>query len=74
MGIKMLLVVLLCTTQAALSAGKNAANTNYANYSICLPRSSAFNAYLDSRGCLEEIFKRMGKRFHFLRNDKKFVK
>ena len=65
MGIKMLLVVLLCMTQAALNAGKNAGNTDYTNYSICLPRSPAFNAYLDSRGCLEEIFKRVGKDFTF---------
>lgn len=59
----MLLVVLLCMTQAALSAGKNEGNTNYTN--IFLPRSSAFNAYSDSRECLEEIFKRVGKEFFF---------
>lgn len=61
----MLLVVLLCMTQAALSAGKNEGNINYTNYSIFLPRSRAFNAYLDSRECLEEIFKRVGKEFFF---------
>ena len=65
MRIKMLLVVLLCMTQAALSAGKNEGNTNYTNYSIFLSRSSAFNAYSDSRECLEEIFKRVGKEFFF---------
>lgn len=65
MRIKMLLVVLLCMTQAALSAGKNEGNTSYTNYSIFLPRSSAFNAYSDSRECLEEIFKRVGKEFFF---------
>ena len=65
MRIKMLLVVLLCMTQAALSAGKNEGNTNYTNYSIFLPRSSAFNAYSDSRECLEEIFKRVGREFFF---------